>query len=62
VAAIEGAPLSHRWRKRAIRRLLDPRPLSAEELREGFAICGSGDCRAGLQAFLAKARPAFHGC
>jgi len=57
----DGAPLSHRWHKRAIRRLLDPRPLSVAELREGYAICGSEDYRTGVQAFLAKARPQFRG-
>jgi enoyl-CoA hydratase/carnithine racemase len=57
----EGAPLSHRWHKRAVRRLLDPRPLSPAELREGYAICGSEDYRSGVQAFLAKSRPAFRG-
>lgn len=57
----DGAPLSHRWHKRAVRRLLDPRPLSVAELREGYAICGSDDYRNGVQAFLAKSRPLFHG-
>ncbi|HEY7690089.1 MAG TPA: enoyl-CoA hydratase-related protein, partial [Dongiaceae bacterium] len=57
----DGAPLSHRWHKRALRRLLDPRPLSADELREGYAICGSEDYRQGIQAFLAKSRPVFGG-
>jgi enoyl-CoA hydratase len=57
----DGAPLSHRWHKRAIRRLLDPRPLSVAEMREGYAICGSEDYRTGVQAFLAKARPQFRG-
>jgi enoyl-CoA hydratase/carnithine racemase len=57
----DGAPLSHRWHKRAIRRLLDPRPLSADELREGYTICGSEDYRDGVAAFLAKSRPAFRG-
>jgi enoyl-CoA hydratase len=57
----DGAPLSHRWHKRAIKRLQDPRPLSADELREGYAICGSEDYRNGVKAFLAKSRPAFRG-
>jgi hypothetical protein len=39
----------------------DPRPLSVAELREGYAICGSEDYRNGVQAFLAKSRPLFHG-
>jgi len=57
----DGAPLSHRWHKRAIGRLQDPRPLSAEELREGYSICGSEDYRNGVQAFLTKSRPVFRG-
>jgi enoyl-CoA hydratase/carnithine racemase len=57
----DGAPLSHRWHKRAIGRLQDPHPLSAEELREGYAICGSEDYRNGVQAFLTKSRPVFRG-
>jgi len=57
----DGAPLSQRWHKRAIKRLQDPRPLSADELREGYTICGSEDYRSGIQAFLAKSRPLFRG-
>jgi enoyl-CoA hydratase/carnithine racemase len=57
----EGAPLSHRWHKRAVRRLLDPAPLSPVDLREGYAICGSEDYRTGVQAFLSKSRPVFRG-
>ena len=34
----EGAPLSHRYHKRLIRRCLDRRPLAAEDYAEGFAV------------------------
>ena len=37
------------------------RPLTAEELDEGFACYGTEDFRIGRQAFLAKAKPEFKG-
>jgi enoyl-CoA hydratase len=57
----EGAPLSHRYHKRLIRRCLDPRPLTAEDYAEGFAACASEDYAEGIRAFLEKRRPVFRG-
>lgn len=57
----DGAPLVHRWHKKFVRRLLDPTPLSAAEIAESYAACGTEDYRAGITAFLAKEKPRFKG-
>ena len=57
----DGAPLVARWHKKFARRLRDSRPLTTEELDEGFACYGTEDFRIGRQAFLAKAKPDFKG-
>jgi enoyl-CoA hydratase/carnithine racemase len=57
----DGAPLVARWHKKFARRLRDSRPLTAEELDEGFACYGTEDFKIGRQAFLAKEKPAFKG-
>jgi enoyl-CoA hydratase/carnithine racemase len=57
----DGAPLVHRWHKTFMRRLLDPTPLSAEELAESYAACATEDYRIGIRAFLAKEKPKFSG-
>ena len=57
----EGAPLVARWHKKFTRRLLQPAPLSPEELDESYHCFGTEDFRAGYQAFLAKTRPEFRG-
>lgn len=56
-----GAPLAARWNKKFIRRLLDPRPLSREELAESYAAMETEDFKIGVEAFLAKKRPVFVG-
>lgn len=57
----EGAPLVARWHKKFTRRLMDPAPLSPEELDESYACFGTEDFRIGYQAFLAKTKPEFRG-
>jgi enoyl-CoA hydratase/carnithine racemase len=57
----EGAPLVARWHKKFTRRLLQPVPLTAEELDESFHCFGTEDFRAGYKAFLAKTKPRFEG-
>jgi enoyl-CoA hydratase/carnithine racemase len=57
----EGAPLVARWHKKFTRRLMDPAPLTAEELDESYACFGTEDFRTGYQAFLAKTKPVFRG-
>jgi enoyl-CoA hydratase len=57
----DGAPLVARWHKKFIRRLLDPRPLTAEERDEGYACFDTEDFKTGVAAFLAKKKPDFAG-
>ncbi len=56
-----GAPLVARWHKRFARRLLDPQPLTAEEVDEGIACFETEDYRIGTRAFLQKKTPVFKG-
>ena len=57
----EGAPLSARWHKKFIHRLLDPRPLTEEERDEGYECYDTEDFQIGFRAFLAKERAKFTG-
>lgn len=57
----DGAPLVARWHKQFVRRLADPRPLTAAEIDEGYACFGSDDFRIGYRAFLNKTKPEFSG-
>ena len=57
----DGAPLAARWHKKFVRRLLEPRPLTPEEIDEGFHSLGTEDYQTGVRAFLAKEKPRFRG-
>ena len=58
---LDGAPTSHRLHKRMTRRLVDPRPLGADEILEPYAAVESADYRVGVEAFLGKRKPDFPG-
>jgi len=57
----DGAPLAHRYHRAAIRRVLDPRPLSSAELEGQFDYADSEDYMAGYKAFKAREKPKFQG-
>jgi enoyl-CoA hydratase len=57
----EGAPLVARWHKKFTKRIMQPEPLSDEEMDESFRCFETEDFRAGYQAFLAKSEPDFKG-
>lgn len=56
-----GAPLVNAWHKRFVRRLLDPRPVTAEELDACYDFLATADYSEGLAAFKDKRKPAFKG-
>ena len=58
---VAGAPLSARWHKKFVARLREGRPLTAEELAEGYACFDTLDYVSGYRAFLAKETPTFEG-
>lgn len=57
----EGAPLTARWHKKFIYRLLEPGPLTAAEKDEGYDAFDTEDFQRGYKAFLAKEKPSFVG-
>jgi enoyl-CoA hydratase/carnithine racemase len=57
----DGAPLVACWHKKFLRRLADPRALSAEETAESYACFDTEDFRIGYRAFLDKKKPQFKG-
>lgn len=57
----DGAPLVARWHKDFMRRLEEPRPLTAADEEEAYACYATEDFRIGYQAFLAKETPRFKG-
>ncbi len=56
-----GAPLVHRWHRKFLDRLADPKPLSVEEIKEAYACYDTEDFKTGYQAFLDKKKPNFKG-
>jgi enoyl-CoA hydratase len=57
----EGAPLVARWHKKFTRRLMQPEPITEEEMDESFDCFETEDFQAGYRAFLAKSKPEFRG-
>jgi enoyl-CoA hydratase/carnithine racemase len=56
-----GAPLVARWHKKFAQRLMDPAPLTRDELDEAYACYDTDDYRVGRQAFLGRKKPEFGG-
>ncbi|MDH3739041.1 MAG: enoyl-CoA hydratase-related protein, partial [Alphaproteobacteria bacterium] len=57
----EGAPLTARWHRDAIRRIAQPGAYSDAELEAQYDYADSEDYRAGYQAFLDGIKPTFTG-
>ncbi|MEX2644363.1 MAG: enoyl-CoA hydratase-related protein [Acetobacterales bacterium] len=57
----EGAPLSARFHKKAIRRAADPRPLTDSEREEVYRFAETEDYWTGVEAFLNKKPARFSG-
>lgn len=56
-----GAPLVNRWHKKFVRRLTDPKPITAEEYVESFACFETRDYEIGYRSFLSKTKPVWEG-
>ena len=56
-----GAPLVNRWHKKFVRRLLERRPLTAEEREEAHEAFETADYLEGRRAFLERRDPDFQG-
>ncbi|MGB3288528.1 MAG: enoyl-CoA hydratase-related protein [Burkholderiaceae bacterium] len=56
-----GAPLSARWHKKFVARLLQGSPLNEDELDEGYDCFDTDDFKEGYLSFLAKRPPLFKG-
>jgi enoyl-CoA hydratase/carnithine racemase len=56
-----GAPLVARWHKKFVKRLLDPRPLTAAEREDNYACFATEDFQTGYRSFLEKKKPEFKG-
>ncbi len=57
----EGAPLTARWHKQFVNRLMDPAPLTEAERDESYDCFATEDFQIGYHAFLAKKNPEFEG-
>lgn len=57
----DGAPLTARWHKKFIYRLIDPAPLTDAEKDEGYDAFNTEDFQRGYKAFLAKQKAEFVG-
>lgn len=57
----DGAPLSHRFHRKALKRLADPRPLSKAELDSEHDYADSEDYMVGYNAFKNRDKPKFQG-
>jgi enoyl-CoA hydratase/carnithine racemase len=58
----DGALLAARWHKKFIYRLLDLRPLTDDEIEDGFDCYDMEDFDIGRKVFLDKKTPLFVGC
>ena len=57
----EGAPLTARWHKQFVYRLMESAPLSEAEKDMGYDAFDTEDFQRGYKAFLAKEKPSFVG-
>ena len=57
----DGAPLSARHHRRAVRRMADQTPLSEEEITASYGYADTDDYHAAYRAFMAKDKARFKG-